>query len=159
MNINETYGEILSESVTKLLRLIPMTENDVFLDLGSGKGKVVSQVFAETNVKEARGIELLPALHAEAERNKSARIPVNRSLTFIQGDFLQVPFTAATIVFIASPCFGASLLHQLGDKLNHTPTIHTVLSLRPIATLSRLTFKKIVRIECSWDSALCYIYR
>ncbi len=133
-----------------------MNDNDVFLDLGSGKGKVVMQVFSQTKVKAARGIEINPQLHAQALQNMPAI--ADRSVNFTQGDFFDIPFTDATIALIASPCFSLSMLHILGKKINETTTIHTVLSLRPIATLSRITFKKVVRVECSWDTALCYIY-
>lgn len=159
MNITQTYGELLSESVTKLLRVAPISENDIFLDLGSGKGKVVTQVFTHTKVKEAHGIEINAELHAAAEHSKSLIKTNGRLLNFICGDFLTLPFTNATIVLIASPCFSPSLLHVLGDRINQIPSIHTVLSLRPIATLKRLPFKKVIRVECSWDTALCYLYQ
>lgn len=155
--IAETYGEVLPESVSKLLRAINVTAEDIFFDLGSGLGKVVKQVFTDTNVKEAHGIEINATLHEQAMRD-SVTLP-DRILTFKQGDFLTTPITGATIVLIASPCFGPSILHALGRKINETPTIHTVMSLRPIATLTRVTFKKVVRVECSWDTALCYIYQ
>lgn len=154
--ITETYGEMLPESVNKLLSTINITADDVFLDLGSGLGKVVKQVFTQTSVKEARGIEINPQWHAQAIQN----IPINtdRILQFTQGDFLNISFTDATIALIASPCFSLSMLHTLGEKINATSSIHTVLSLRPIATLTRISFKKIIRVECSWDTALCYVY-
>jgi 16S rRNA A1518/A1519 N6-dimethyltransferase RsmA/KsgA/DIM1 with predicted DNA glycosylase/AP lyase activity len=157
ISITETYGELLPESVNKLLRVISINENDVFLDLGSGLGKVVKQIFFQTRVKEAHGIEINADLHAEATQHSLQNS--NRTLRFTQGDFLTQPLTDATVVLIASPCFSPSILHALGKRINDTSTIHTVLSLRPIATLTRLQFKKIIRVECSWDTALCYVYK
>lgn len=156
MKITETYGELLPDSVNKLLQKITITADDVFYDLGSGLGKVVRQVFSHTDVKAAHGIEINTELHAKATQHTAQN--TNRILNFTQGDFLTTPLTDATIVLIASPCFSPSLLHALGERINTTPTIHTVLSLRPIATLT-LPFKKIVRVECSWDTALCYVYQ
>jgi hypothetical protein len=165
-NITETYGEVLPESINKLLAAINITENDIFFDLGSGKGKVVAQIFMQTNVKEAHGIEILPNLHVEAEeiknkimQNHADKLTNQRSISFKQGSFFDVPLTGATVVLIASPCFSPSMLHALGERINKTPTIHTVLSLRPIATLSRVTFKKVLRVEGTWDTALCYLYQ
>lgn len=159
-NIAQTYGELLPESVAKLINGVSITENDVFLDLGSGKGKVVAQVFKHTNVKEARGIEINPQLHVQAlmRMNEFKTQDTQRRIIFENGDFLNAPLIGATIVLIASPCFGPSILHTLGKRINETPTIRTVLTLRPIATLMRLAFKKMIRVECSWDTAICYVY-
>jgi len=163
--ITETYGEILYPSVNKLISLILLTTQDVFVDLGSGKGQVVIQVFLNSVVKEVYGIELLPKLHTRAitacERLQS-ELPDffhgSRKISFLSGSFLDIPFTTATVVFINSTCFTQSLLNELGQRIENTPSIHTVLSLRPLNTLKRFIFKKAIRIECSWDSALCYFY-
>ena len=164
--IAETYGEIFYESVEKLLAAIPLTETDIFCDLGSGLGKLVAQVMLTTPAQEGRGIEINPHLHAQAllakqriEQDYPALVQQGRTLSFVNGDFLTAPLTGATVALIASPCFSPLLLNSLGKRLDATPTIHTVLSLRPIATLERLHFKKTIRVECSWDTALCYVYR
>jgi len=163
---SETYGEILYPSINKLISSISLTEQDVFVDLGSGKGQVVIQLFLNSLVKEAYGIELILKLHdsalAAAKRLQS-ELPDcfhgSRKIKFLSGSFLDIPFTTATVVFINSTCFTQSLVNELGQIIENTPSIHTVLSLRAIGTLKRLIFKKAIRIECSWDSALCYIYR
>lgn len=163
--IYETYGEVLYPSVDKLLRAITLTEKDIFIDLGSGMGKIVIQFFLKSMVKAAYGIELKPDLHQLA-LNAAARLQCDlpefyiggRQLTFLSGSFLETPFTTATVALINPACFPQSLLNKLGTILEDTPSIHTVLSLRPISTLRRLVFMKVIRIECSWDSALCYVY-
>lgn len=164
--VSETYGEILFESVSKLLSVIPFTENDIFVDLGSGLGKVVLQVFLQTLVKEARGIEIKPYLHEQAliaahhlQRELPQYFENRRQLTLFSGDFLKIPLTTATIILMGSPCFDPAMLHSLAKMIDDTPSIHTVFSLRPLCSLQRLAFKKAIRIECSWDTALCYLYR
>src|SRR5262245_5708685 len=62
-SISETYGEILYPSIDKLLTELSLTEQDVFLDFGSGLGKVVIQVFLRSEVKESCGIEIIPELY------------------------------------------------------------------------------------------------
>ncbi len=164
-NIVETYGEILYQSVNKLISAIQLTENDIFVDLGSGMGKIVIQFFLKSMIKAAYGIELLPHLHqnaVEAAKTLQHDLPCfyngTRQLIFLLGSFLDTPFKTATIVLITSTCFTQSLLNELGIIIENTPSIHTVLCLHPIRTLQRLVFKKVIRIECSWDTALCYIY-
>src|SRR3990167_7081695 len=131
-NLSETNGEILYASINKLLSLIPLTKEDVFFDLGAGVGKIVLQVFLKTAVKEAAGIELLPELHEKAiiavqkiQRDLPEFYADNRKLTMIQGSFLDVPFSNATVVLVGATCFPPSLLNALGKIIDKTPSIHT----------------------------------
>ena len=128
-------------------------------------GKIVIQFFLKSMIKAAYGIELIPELHQQAQsaakklqRDLPDFFTGDRKVTFLPGSFLEIPFSTATVALVNSACFTQSLINELGKKLENTPSIHTVLSLRPIHTLLRLDFKKVIRIECSWDSALCYIY-
>lgn len=165
-NIAETYGEVLYSSVDKLITTLAMTEQDAFFDLGSGLGKLTIQVFLKSAVKEACGIEIIPELYQHSLRvahKIQNDLPEfyagQRKLTFLLGSFLDISLAQATIVFIGSPCFSQKILYPLGNKINSTSSIHTVLSLRPIPNLKRLVFVKTLRLECSWDTALCYVYR
>jgi hypothetical protein len=164
-NISLTYGEILYQGIATLLSLFPLSDNDVFVDLGSGIGKIVLQVFMSTPIKEARGIELSPEFHEQAilaNDKIQQELPQlyygDRKVSFISGSFLEVPLSMATVVIVNSICYSQTFLRQLGNIIDNTPTIHTFMSLRPINTMQRLRFKKVERIECSWDSVLCYIY-
>jgi hypothetical protein len=163
--IPETNGEILFESLDKLLHTLMLTDQDVLVDLGSGYGKLVVQAFLSTPIKEAVGIEIQPSLHglalAVAEQVQQDLpdfyLPY-RKLTFLQGSFFDIPFTMASVALINATCFSQSMLLRLGEVINAVPSIHTVLATRPIPSLQRLVFKKSIRVECSWDSAQCYIY-
>lgn len=164
-NINETYGEILYPGIDKLLSAIELSKDDVFVDYGSGVGKIVIQVFLKSLVKEAYGIEISPELHqhaAHAAQKIQHDLPEfyneGRKLIFLHGDFLKTPLTTSTVALVTSTCFTQPLLAELGKIIEGTPSIHTVLSLRPIHTLQRLSFKQAIRIECSWDTVLCYVY-
>lgn len=164
-NLAETHGEILFEGVSKLLESLQMTNQDVFADLGSGLGKVVAQVFLQSPVSQAFGIEIMPELHQKAEAAASrlqTELPDfyegSRQLNFLQGSFLETSFAHATVVFVNPICFDQNLLIPIGDIINQTSGIRAVVSLRPIGNLERLRFKKTIRIECSWDTALAYLY-
>jgi len=155
--ITNTQGEILAPSIEKLFKKIPLTPQDIFVDLGSGRGQITRQVFLQTEVKEAWGIECLEALHLEAIKEVPLR--EGRKLNFILADFLNYPLMGATVALINSVCFSQKILNPLGEIINQTETIKTVCTTRPIMTLTRLRFIKTIRVECSWDSALCYIYQ
>ena len=163
--ISESYGEILYAGVDKLLANLPLSNEDIFIDFGSGLGKIVIQVFLKSSIKAAYGIEILPALHEQAEKiaeklhhDLPEFYAKNRKLEFISGSFLELPFMEATVALINSTCFTQALLNDLGKRIDSSPSIHTVISTRPIRTLERLPFKKSISVECSWDSALFYIY-
>jgi SAM-dependent methyltransferase len=162
--IVETSGEILFAGVSRLLTYLKAS--DAFLDLGSGAGKVVTQVFLNSAVKAARGIELIPDLDRRAQfaaasiqRDLPEFYEQGRELNFKQGDFLDYSINDASVVLINSVCFSQALLLAIGKLLNTSPHVHTVLTLRPIANLTQVFFKKTLRIECSWDTALCYVYQ
>ncbi|HEX4045165.1 MAG TPA: hypothetical protein VHZ76_05815 [Gammaproteobacteria bacterium] len=164
-NKAEIYGEILYQSIDTLLSQISLSTQDIFFDLGSGLGKAAIQVFLNSDVKEVCGIEIIPELHQQSliatekvQQDLSDFYP-NRQLTFLLGSFLEIPFTNASVVLIGSPCFSQKILYPLGKIIDSIASIHTVLTLRPICTLERLSFIKAVRVECSWDTALCYIYK
>lgn len=164
--VAETNGEILPMSMSKLLSLVSLNESDVFVDLGSGRGKVVTQVFLTTSVKKAVGIEVRPDLHSQAVAAATriqAELPAfyesNRGLNFLLGSMFDIPFSDATVLWVNSVCFAPDMLVQLAKIINAFGAIHTVLALRPIPNLKKLNFKRSVRVECSWDTALCYIYQ
>lgn len=163
--ISDTYGEISYNGVSTILKNINLSSNDVFYDLGSGLGKLVLQLFLISPIKAAYGVELSPILHAQsvkAANRVSTELPGfftnQRTLSFILGDLFKVPLNDATVVLLGSPCFGQAFTHAVGEIINKTPSVRTVLTLRPFNNLSRLRFKKAIRVAGSWDSALCYIY-
>ena len=55
---NEIYGELYYYSVVKLLRYLKITERDHFLDIGSGLGRLVFQIFLTTNAASVTGVEI-----------------------------------------------------------------------------------------------------
>lgn len=161
-----TQGEILYDSMNKLLSCLSLNEQDVFFDLGSGSGRVTAQVFLKSRVREACGIEFIPELHAlslNIARQMESELPEfyekERKLRFIQGNFLQIPFTEATVVLMNSVCFNQTTLRQVAVLIDGNPNIHSLLSLRPLPGLQRLRFVKTLRTECTWDTALCYLYQ
>lgn len=62
----EVYGETSFDLIDTLLKRVPVKENEIFVDLGSGVGNVVLQVAASTKCKCAYGFEKAewPALYA-----------------------------------------------------------------------------------------------
>lgn len=161
--IAHTGGEMLYPSVNKLIHLMQIRDNDVVVDLGSGIGQVVLQFFLLTNAKEVIGIEIIPSQHDQALlalsqcKEDLPALFTDRQATFLQGSFFDIPFTEASVIFLNSVCFTQEMLLKLAVLLNAMANLRIVLSTRPLYGLT-LRLKKIIKIECSWDSALCYCY-
>ncbi|CBY20103.1 unnamed protein product [Oikopleura dioica] len=57
---SETYGETNFSQMDKIIQTLNWTEDDVFVDLGSGIGSLVMQVSAMTPAAKSVGIEIQP---------------------------------------------------------------------------------------------------
>ncbi len=163
-NVSITYGELLYPSVKKMLKQIALRSDDVFLDLGSGIGKCALQVFMQSDVHKVVGIEASNLLHEQALKicqQVKTDFPFfwfdDRQLNFIGDNFLKANWQQATVVYTCSTCFTQELLVAIGNKINQQATVKQVLSLRPLPTL-KMPLKKVFSVECSWDSALCFVY-
>ncbi|GFW05211.1 histone-lysine N-methyltransferase, H3 lysine-79 specific [Trichonephila clavipes] len=68
----EVYGETSFEFITQMIGELDITEDDIFIDLGSGVGQVVLQMAATTKCKKCIGIEKadVPAKYAEIVVNQ-----------------------------------------------------------------------------------------
>jgi Histone methylation protein DOT1 len=160
-----TYGELEYISAVKIFNIAKMTEQDIFLDLGSGNGKLVLQAFLQTAAKLCLGIEAVEKLVLQSNQVKQRLIddmqysPTStHDLAFIQGNFLTTDWRKATVVYTCSTCYTKELLIDIGNKINQEATVGKVFSLKPLPTLTRLKLKSVFGVECSWDSALCFFY-
>lgn len=160
------YGELLFASTLKLAQKLQLSSSDVLLDLGSGLGKFALQIFLATDIGKVIGIEATQPLYEqsveflkEAQQALPAFWENHRTIELQLGNFLEADWSVANIVYTCSTCFTKELLAKIGDKINHTPNITQVLSFRPIHTLTRLKCLQVFRVECGWDSALCFWYQ
>lgn len=117
-----TYGEILPSSVSYFIKELKIAENDVFLDIGSGIGRMVIQVALEAKVKAARGVELSSYRHEQAdvalaEIQKQGALDGKSVVNFINDDIFNVNLRDVTVVFANSLCYDEPFMDRLGAKL------------------------------------------
>ena len=116
-NVAGTYGEITSSGIRNCLKRLDIRENDIFYDLGSGTGKVVTQFAYETKCKSCNGIELGERRY-RGSANALAAMQMNGDtlsdkITFIKGNILEsIIWHNATILFINAVCFPESLWYH-----------------------------------------------
>jgi methylase of polypeptide subunit release factors len=94
------------ESIVHAVRSAPVTPNDVFVDLGSGLGKVALLAHLLTGAR-CLGIDIQPALVAHANA-RAAEFVLDR-VTFVTGDASDVDFSEGTVFYLYLPFTGAKL--------------------------------------------------
>ena len=160
----------------------------VFYDLGSGVGRLVTQIYIDQpdRVAKAVGIELAEDRHSIgavalegiiAEEQYEAEIFVNTAydggsmittkpfpIQLIHGDALEVDFDPATThVFISSLCFPRNVLLELQKKLLRLSNIRVVAALNRLDLIHQLGGEQWkeqnVPIQMSWGDSMAKIYR
>jgi SAM-dependent methyltransferase len=100
--------------IVQTLLEVPVTAEDVVIDLGAGLGKVVLLARLLTGAR-ARGIEVQSAL---VDRSRSAARRLNVDVDFVHGDAREVDLSDGTVFYLYLPCTGPaleSLLARLHD--------------------------------------------
>lgn len=101
--------DYLSSGIAPIVRAVldvPVTPDDVFVDLGAGLGKVVMAVNLLSGAR-ARGIELQPELCMQA-RGAAAELALQK-VSFVSGDARESDLSDATVIFLYLPFTGGAL--------------------------------------------------
>jgi len=102
----------------KLFREVPIQEDDVFVDLGCGKGRVVAFVAQELHIKEALGIEVVPELALIAQENIE-RINAASPASIIREDAAKADLSQGTLFFFYEP-FGRQSMERILEKIRNS---------------------------------------
>lgn len=163
--ISLTYGEVMFFGLKKLFQRYPLTADDVFIDCGSGLGKLLVQALLTTPAKKVIGVEVEQTLAKMSEivadnvLQECAPILNGRTIEVQAKSFFDSDVSDATVMFCCSTCFTEEMMYSIGAWMNQQPKLHTVMSLKPIPSLEGLKFVEAVPVECTWDTAQCYVYR
>ncbi|PIC21738.1 hypothetical protein B9Z55_026466 [Caenorhabditis nigoni] len=126
---NETYGETNIETLQKILDTLDVKEDDVFIDLGSGVGQLVTFAAAYTNMALVRGIEIqeVPAGFADENAWQFKKLMRHfgekpRPFQLELGDFTKKETETflkekATIIFCNNKAFKEPLMLKLREIL------------------------------------------
>eukprot|EP00980_Cylindrotheca_fusiformis_P013087 scaffold3281_cov129-Cylindrotheca_fusiformis.AAC.6 len=165
-----TYGEITPLGARQLFDEMEMQERKhddiVFMDLGSGAGKLVLQAYLELEcLAYAVGIELSPTRHQTALRSLD-RVrkmqPQKRkgSVEFVEGDIFHSDISKATHIYVSSLCFTPVMIQDLESKVKHEATCLECIA--SLTKLERLGKASVCYIEMSWtkpNGLPVYFYR
>ncbi len=162
---NEIYGELYYYSIVKLLKYLEITEKDHFLDVGSGLGKLVFQIFLTTKAASVTGIEINHqrySISCKIRDQLKQQLPGifngSRSLDFLYDDFLNYNFSNINIIYVCSLVFSIDLLNAIGNKINNMNSVKKIVSFRKLSNLNKFKLSKKLFLHGTWDKAACYIY-
>jgi hypothetical protein len=122
--------EYMPAGVWSLRRILPrgsVGPDDVFVDFGSGKGRIVLQAALSYPFRTVYGVELSPSLHVVAERNVAVLRHRFRcaDVRLVHGDArtVELPDTV-TVAYFYNPFRGAVLeavVHRLLASVDRNP--------------------------------------
>ena len=115
------YGEITADGMASLVREMPsqcaLTPQSVFLDFGSGDGRLPFFVRVATDVREAVGVEIVRCRHERALKLRRSLPSHGRrgrsGLTYLHRDVRRTGLPNATHLFMHSTCFSAPLVKDI----------------------------------------------
>jgi len=151
------YGEILRTGVDTIINKINKykkpTEKDVFIDIGSGCGKLILHTAISSNIKTLVGVEILSQRCNYAKYIKSQILPDNNSVFFINKNIKDFDLSIATIVFINDLFLENRLVLDIYESL--PKGCHFILS-RKINQCKIM--KEEFDVDVSWGDKLTFFY-
>lgn len=105
------YGTFAYWSIFRILDRLDWRCDDVFVDIGCGKGRVVCCA-AMRPIRKAVGVDLEASLCEQARLNASAMRHRNASIEIIHAPAQEVNYTECTKILLFNP-FGATTLRQV----------------------------------------------
>lgn len=138
---NFNTGEIAPVGVTSFLELAHLSKTDVFVDIGSGIGTIVTQVALQSNVTSSIGLEIQPELS-----NKS-RIVIQEAtraysrlncVEIITGDVKKLPPDVSRKLTRATVVFANNVLFEPADNLGLRDYLCSLQNVKKVLVTDRL---------------------
>lgn len=157
--IDYTYGEIEFFSFIAFIKLIKVSQDDIFFDLGSGSGKAIIGFAMVENVQRYVGLELLEPLNDLAlnQLTKFRHFPNYKKINFMNLDFLTADLSAATIIFINAATL--TCWNLLAKKLTALPKLRYLLVISKRITAENFLLLYETKVRMSWGIVNSYIYK
>ncbi|KAI0989522.1 hypothetical protein GJ496_002538 [Pomphorhynchus laevis] len=142
-NQSQTYGELDFDAGHALFQCMNLSNNDIFLDLGSGIGNVVLQAALTFHCRKSYGIEL-SAYRANCAREMLNHFQVvmkwlgrkHGDIELIEGNFLDPKYTeiiqSSNRIFINNLAFDAQINNDITVRLQQLPVNTVYISSVPL---------------------------
>lgn len=158
------YGEINHQAVNNLLEYLALGPKDVFVDLGSGVGKVVLHAALKTEVKRAIGVELSTTRHHDAlealKRASEWQPKLKTRCQFINADLMTVDLKEATAIYTCSTAFSQGFMKQFTNRLADFTQNFRLITLQELPPTKHFDLEEVLRLDMSWiRKTAVHIYR
>jgi hypothetical protein len=154
------YGDINFEHFAALIDSLKPRPGEVFWDLGSGIGKCIATVGCMYPELEVWGVEKLSSLYKlskevihNLENDRNAK-----NMHVIDGDFRDLYWTNADIVFISDLTFGLDMCRDIENKVRELKRGARVITLKSLNDAGYLKEIRFMRVKMSWGRAGVFIY-
>lgn len=152
------YSEILRSGVDiiidKINKYKKLSNNDVFVDVGSGCGKLIMHISIKSNMKTLIGVECVTERIKYSRYIKSKILSLdNDTVFFIEKDIDEFNLDMATIIFMNDVSFSDDMITSIYDRIPkgcHFITSHEIPSCK--------LFKEDFIVDVSWGKLLLKYY-
>jgi len=159
------YGEAEIDSFAWVLNHAHPQPGEVFYDLGSGLGKAVIAAFLLNNFSKLVGIELLSDLasaadtlleryntevHPQLPQDSAAAKQSTDAMSLIEGDFLELDWSDADVVYANATRFDQPLMEAISKKAEKMkPGSRFVITTTPLLS-NKFSMQKRGKSAVSW---------
>uniref|UniRef100_A0A7S1PGS9 DOT1 domain-containing protein n=1 Tax=Percolomonas cosmopolitus TaxID=63605 RepID=A0A7S1PGS9_9EUKA len=168
------YGELSAETVESMIAYMHIRDDDVYYELGCGKGKCCFQMFFCTAVGKVVGIEIETrrvnmAINSLDDFRKNKRNDLQpyfrdgREISFLRENIMHVDFSDASIVYTCSwnrEWQEGPLNSYTVNVLNNAPNLRYVIALHHMKGLDGMHVVKVVTVKSDvyWGDRAQFLY-
>ena len=152
--IEYTYGEVSYWGINKALNEIPKEKLNSFIDLGSGKGKIVFFTSLVLNLRST-GVEISPKLIQLGKLLKQCFFVKNAS--FINEDITNFELPDVDVYFFAGTCFSDQTLNYIKQQLSLKNHHFYILSTSKPFVEECYDIVNFFYVPCTWGSTTLYL--
>jgi len=151
-----SYGEVSYPVAAEIVREINITENDVFYDLGCGRGKMMFYTRLSTGAT-CIGVDLLPT-HINIAEKITNKLVISR-LHFFLEDIVNVDLRTGSVVFIHGTTFPDEVHDAVSENIGKMKPGSRFISVSRPYSNPRLELIKKENYFVSWGECTVLFYR
>lgn len=159
---NTTYGEMNYDGINIINKKFNSTNQfNTFIDIGSGRGKLVLWYAVEPNITKSIGIEIVKQRHLDAIdlKNKLEYPKVTLNVEFINKDFMDIDFSSIlnpnskVIIWMSNLCFNKDITDNIFVKLVKEFPKGTIICCSKETTNPNVKLIETINVPMSWTSS------
>lgn len=150
-----TYGEIMPAATVQLIDALNLGRKDVFVDLGSGVGKVVVTAALRSRVGRAIGVELAKGRHRRGlgvvETAETEGLWRPGVVELRNEDVLRTALGDATVLYTCSTAFPYAFTERLARRVQGLGRAVRFVTLQELDDdLPGFALDSVLRLDMSW---------